>query len=411
MELFYVLLVLLFVSRAFGALAHEAGQPSLVGELIAGIALGLVLHLWGPNVLGDLDLVEDETFGALTDLGIFFLMLMAGLELRPDEMRKASIGAVAIAVFGLLVPLGAGFGLAWWLLPASGAKVAQALFLGTALAITAVPVAARVLMDLGQLDSPVGRAIISAAVADDVLSLVLLAVLTGLLETGDLPAVMGLGLLFGKIGLFFLIAWLVGRFLVPWIGRAVHRIGVDEVEFSTVLVIGFFYAFLAELLDLHFIVGAFFAGLFFRRRTVTEEDYNEIKKRVQGLTAGFLAPLFFVSIGLNVAPQAVVEVPWFVLGLTALAFATKLAGAALPALASGYGRADSLAIGVGMSGRGAVELIIADIALKAGLFSTPSPPPPILENLFSAVVIMAIVTTVATPILLRPIFRRGNAGA
>jgi Kef-type K+ transport system membrane component KefB len=409
LELFYVLLILLFVSRAFGAAAHGLGQPSLVGELIAGIALGLILHLSGPGALGGLDLVEDRTFRALTDLGIFFLMLMAGLELRPEEMRSASLNAVAIAVSGLIVPLAAGFGLAWWLLPASDAKVAQSLFLGTALAITAVPVAARVLIDLGKLDSPVGRAIISAAVVDDVLSLILLAVLTGLLETGTLPGPAGFGLLFGKIAAFFLLAWLIGRFVVPWIGRLVHRIGVEEVELSTLLVIGFGYAFLAEALDLHFIVGAFFAGLYFRRRTVTEQDYDEVKKRIQGLTSGFLAPLFFVSIGLNVVPQAVVEVPLFVIALTAIAFVTKLIGAGLPALAGGYGRRDSLAIGVGMSGRGAVELIIADIALRAGLFSTPDPPPPILANLFSAVVIMAIATTIATPLLLRPIFRGEKA--
>ena len=232
MELFYVLLVLLFVSRAFGALAHEAGQPSLVGELIAGIALGLVLHLWGPNVLGDLDLVEDETFGALTDLGIFFLMLMAGLELRPDEMRKASIGAVAIAVFGLLVPLGAGFGLAWWLLPASGAKVAQALFLGTALAITAVPVAARVLMDLGQLDSPVGRAIISAAVAAaDARLACSPSPDPACWPPAPCPRSWGLGLLvFGPATAtcFFLSTWLSRPVPVPGSDRAVPRIGVER---------------------------------------------------------------------------------------------------------------------------------------------------------------------------------------
>jgi Kef-type K+ transport system membrane component KefB len=404
MELFYILLILLFVSRTFGAVAHGLGQPTLVGELIAGIAIGLALHATGFDLLEGGALVDNEVFTVLTDLGIFFLMLLAGLELRPDELREASVSAVAIAVVGMVLPLAAGFALGWWMLPESDLHFAQSLFLGTALAVTAVPVAARVLIDLGRLDTPVGRAIISAAVIDDVLSLILLAMLTGLLETGTFPGLLGLGELLGKVAAFFLLAWLAGRYVIPPMGRAIRRIGAEEVEISTLLVIGFGYAYLAEALGLHFIVGAFFAGLYFRRRTVGPENYAEVKKRITGLTTGFLAPLFFVSIGLHVAPGAVLEVPLFVIGLTALAFLAKLVGAGVPAAMAGYSRRDATAIGVGMSGRGAVELIIADIALRAGLFSMPEPPPPIIANLFSAVVIMAIITTIATPILLRPIF-------
>ncbi len=408
MDLFYILLILLLISRTFGAVAHQLGQPGLVGELIAGIAIGLVLHGTGLDLLEGGALVDNPVFIALTDLGIFFLMLMAGLELRPEELREASVSAFVIAVAGMIVPLAAGFGLGWWLLPASDVRFAQAPFLGTALAVTAVPVAARVLLDLGRLDSPVGRAIISAAVVDDVLSLILLSVLTGLLQTGALLDPAGLGLLAGKTALFFLVAWLIGRYLIPPVGRAIGRVGVEEVEISTVLVIGFAYAWLAELVGLHFIVGAFLAGLYVRRRTIGPSTYDEVKKRITGLTYGFLAPLFFVSIGLHVAPAALVEVPLFALALTVLAFLAKLIGAGVPAGLAGYGRADALAIGIGMSGRGAVELIIADIALRAGLFSEPEPVPPIVANLFSAVVIMAIVTTIATPLLLRPIFSRGG---
>jgi Kef-type K+ transport system membrane component KefB len=406
MDLFYVLLILLLVSRAFGAIAHELGQPSLVGELVAGVAIGLVLHLTPLGFPDGMALADNELFQGLTDLGIFFLMLMAGMELRPESMGEASISSFFVALFGMLVPLAAGFGLGWLLLPPSEAHFAQSLFMGTALAITAVPVAARVLLDLGRLDSPVGRAIISAAVVDDVLSLILLALLTGLLESGALPDAAGVAALLGKIALFFAFAWLAGRHLMPRLGRLMNWLDVDEAEMSLFLLAGFGYALLAEALDLHFIVGAFFAGLYFRQHTASREVYDELKKRVSGLTTGFLAPLFFVSIGIHVAPTAVTEVPVFVVGLTLLAFATKLLGAAVPAVFAGYGRRDSLAIGVGMSGRGAVELIIADIALKAGLFATPDPPPPIVANLFSAVVIMAIVTTILTPILLRPIFSR-----
>lgn len=404
MELFYLLAILLLVSRAFGALAALLGQPSLVGELIAGITLGLILHGTGLDLTSGGPIVDDEVFVALTELGVFFLMLMAGMELQPDEFRESSVSSFFIALSGMLLPLAAGFGLGWWLLPDSDMLVAQSLFLGTALAITAVPVAARVLLDLGQLNSRIGRTIISAAVVDDVLSLILLALLTGLIEQGGLPGATGFALLIAKAASFFAGTWLLGRYVIPVIGRLVGRLGVEEIEISTLLTIGFGYAFLAELAGLHFIVGAFLAGLYFRSHTFGEAKFEEVSKRLSGLTSGFLAPFFFVSIGLHVTAGALLEVPLFVAALILLAFVSKLVGAGVPAAFSGFDRRESLGIGIAMSGRGAVELIIADIALRAGLFALPDTPSPILANMFSAIVIMAIVTTIATPLLLRPLF-------
>lgn len=406
MELFYILAILLLLSRVFGAIASKLGQPSLVGELIAGIALGLVLNWTGFNLVEGGAIVDNEIFITLTDLGVFFLMLMAGLELRPEEFREASISAFFIAVFGMLAPLACGFALGWWLLPESELFLAQTLFLGTALAITAVPVAARVLLDLGKLNTSVGRTIISAAVVDDVLSLILLALLTGLIEQGSLPDAAGFGLLIGKAAAFFLAAWFIGQYIVPPVSRLAGRLGVEEIEISTLLTIGFAYAYLAELAGLHFIVGAFFAGLYFRRRSIGQAAFDEVTKRLSGLTSGFLAPFFFVSIGLHVTPGAILEVPGFVAVLILIAFFSKMVGSGLPAVLSGFSRRDSTAIGIGMSGRGAVELIIADIALKAGLFASPDPTPAIIANMFSAIVLMAIVTTIATPLLLRPVFSR-----
>jgi Kef-type K+ transport system membrane component KefB len=177
-------------------------RRSRLGELTAGIALGLLVAYAGVPFLGGLDLHHDETFSALIDLAIFFLMLLAGLELRPGELREASVSAIAIALSGFAVPLVSGIGLGWWLLPDSDAKLAQALLLGTALAVTAVPIAVGVLMEVGGLKSPVGRAIVSAAVVDDILSLGLLALLTGLMERGALPDLYQFARLVGGILLF-----------------------------------------------------------------------------------------------------------------------------------------------------------------------------------------------------------------
>jgi Kef-type K+ transport system membrane component KefB len=148
---------------------------------------------------------------------------------------------------------------------------------------------------------------------------------------------------------------------------------------------------------MHFILGAFLAGLFFVRGTFDEKTYEDVFRKTSGLTTGFLAPVFFASIGLHLDLQALWSVPGLVVLLIVVATLGKLLGAGGGALAFGFSARESLAIGSAMNARGAVELIVADIALRAGLFSLPDPPPPEVSNLFSAVVIMAVVTTLITP--------------
>ncbi len=406
MEILWILLTLLLVTRVFGEVAYRLGQPSLVGEIIAGIALGAAVAAFAEHVPFLQDLKDDRTFLAFTNLGIFFLMLFAGIELRAGELAEVSGKSFIVAAGGLLLPLAAGILIGWTFLPESALKPAQCLFLGTALAITAVPVSIRVLMDLGRLHSLAGRMIVSAAIIDDLLSLLLLAFLTGFLNEGGFPDAAGILALAGRIALFFAVTVGVGRFVVPRIGRVITSLRTAEVKFGSLVLAGLAFAILADALGLHFILGAFAAGLLFRRRFAGMETYNEIRKRVSAVTFGFLAPLFFASIGLHLDLSAVTGIPVFLLILIGVAFLTKLIGAGVPALLLGFSRRDSLAIGVGMSARGAVELIIAQIALSAGLFSLPDPAPPVIEHLFSAIVIVAVVTTVATPFALRTLFAR-----
>lgn len=403
MELLYVLLVLLTVTRLFGELAERLGQPMILGELIAGIALGLLVHTFSDTFPVLDNLPHNEVFIAITDLSIFFLMLLAGLELHPRAMARGSGTTFVIAVGGMLLPLATGFGIAWWFIPPSDHHLAQSLFLGTALAVTAVPVSVRVLQDLKQLNSRVGRTIISAAVFDDMLSLALLAVLTAVIESGTIPGIEGIAIIFGEVALFFIIATLIGRFVFPLLGKLLKSAIAEDFAFSALLVAALSYSLLAEAMGMHFILGAFFAGLFFLRRTAAPEIFENVKSKLTTCTNGLFAPLFFASIGMNLDLQAAANIPLFVIALILIAFLGKLLGAGLPAYLLGYNRRESMAVGVGMSARGAVELIIADIALRAGLFSRPEPVPLIIDNLFSAVVIMAVVTTVLTPLLLRPI--------
>lgn len=406
MELLYVLLVLLVITRALGEISVRLGQPALVGELLAGIALGAAIGFSPTSFPLMHGIADNDVFTAITDLGIFFLMLMAGLEMRPKELAEKSRGAMLIALGGLIIPLLAGFSIGWLFLPPSDVRLAQAIFIGTALAITAVPVAAKVLMDLDRLDSTAGKMIMSAAIVDDILGLVLLAVLTAVIRTGAMPDPAGLLWLAGQIGLFLVIVTAIGVYVLPRLERAIHYSMSEEFEFSMLLVVGLGFAVLAEALHMHFILGAFAAGLFFTKRTLPEDMFTAVQHRTSGITTGFLAPIFFASIGLHLDLSAFASIPVFLVILVVVAVGCKLIGAGLPAYWTGLPARDSLIVGIGMSGRGAVELIIADIALRAGLFSQPDPAPAIVANLFSSIVIMAVLTTLMTPVGLRLILSR-----
>lgn len=411
MEILYILLVLLFVTRTFGEIATRLGQPPLVGELIAGIVLGLVVRHYSETFPILAGLPDSDVFKAVTDLGIFFLMLLAGVEMRPRELAETSVRAVFVAIGGMALPFAAGFALGWYVLPASPYRIAQCIFIATALSITAVPVVVRALKDIGQQDSPMGRMIISAAIFDDIFSLVLLAILTAVIETGEFPDLATFLELLLNIGLFFVVALFVGIVVFPRVGRMITRLKAGELEFSGLLVAAMAYAVLAEALHLHFIVGAFMAGVFFGRQTMGDKPYRNVKPKISGLTTGFLGPVFFASIGLHLDVTAVRSVPVLLIVLIVLAMVTKLVGAGGPAYALGLRGREAAGVGIGMSARGAVELIIADIALRAGLFEHPTPPPPEVRHLFSAIVIVAVTTTLFTPLLMQTLFPKAAVEA
>ena len=409
MEILYLVLVLLVITRVFAELAERVGLPALVGELVAGIALGIILRRSYDSLAALSSACQSETYSSLVSLGMFFLMLLAGIRMEPLEFARISKSAILVALGGMIVPVAAGMSFGMLVLPESPIKFVQCLFIGTALAITAVPVAVRIFMDLDLIDSTVGKTVIAAAVWDDLLSLFLLAVLLAVVgETSSaVAAPPAVALLVGKVVLFFAIAIPVGLFVFPVLGKYLRNLHFPEVEFSMLLIGALAYAVFAELMGLHFILGAFLAGMFFHSGAVEAGAYKRVEQQMSGITSGFLAPIFFVSVGLNLDITAISLIPGFVAVLILIAFVSKLVGSGLPAYWLGLSKRDALMVGVGMSGRGAVELIVAGIALDAGLFLQPQPIPPVIEGLFSAIVLMALVTTVVTPIILRWLAPRG----
>ncbi len=193
----------------------------------------------------------------------------------------------------------------------------------------------------------------------------------------------------------------VGQFVFPFIGKYFRHLRFPEVDFSMLLIGGLAYATFAEKMEMHFIIGAFLAGMFFHPKAVHPKIYARVEQQMSGLTRGFLAPIFFVSVGFHLDFSAITQVPGFLTALILIALASKFIGAGVPAYWVGLSQREAMMVGVGMSGRGAVELIVAGVALEAGLFLLPSPPPPIIASLYSAIVIMALVTTILTPVFLR----------
>lgn len=394
------LLCLLLCARFFGVAAERIGQSAPVGELLAGVFLALVLALLAP-LNGSVAASEWAAYlSDIATLAIFFLVLQAGVELEPREVLAASRGAFLVALGGVALPMLFGVGLAWWIIPPSELKLAQALVVGVAISVTAIPATIRVFAELGLLHSRLGVLVISAALIDDVFGLLLLAAVTTLLATGGGADPVGLAWLAAKTAGFFAVTGLLGVHVYPHISERLNEEKVVALELSALVVVGLGYALLAEALELHWIMGAFMAGLFFEPHRIGRRAYDDMRLILAAICSGVLGPLFFVSIGLQVDLIAVVREPLLLLLVVAAAFVGKLIGAGLPARLLGFDRRHACAVGVGMSARGAVELIILGIVAEAGLFSA-GPADGAVRGLFSVLVVMAVVTTLATPLVLR----------
>lgn len=409
MEIFIDLLLLLVLTRVLGELAERLGQPASVGELGTGILLAAAAAWAAPQLPYLERLVTGGGLAPVADIAIFFLVLLAGVELEPAEIARRSAGALAIALGGVTLPLLLGVGLAWLFLPDSDLKQGQALLVGVAMSISAIPATVKIFTELNLLHAPVGETVVAAAIFDDVLGLILLAVLLGFIRTGRIPDLATLALLLAKVAGFFAITVALGVHVYPRVRRGLRLMQATAMEFSALVAVALAYGLLAELLAMHWVLGAFMAGLHFEQARVGVRAYNEMRVVLGALTGGVLGPLFFASIGLRVDLAVVTQVPLFLALLIAAALFGKLAGAGLPALWLGLGRREALVIGVGMGARGAIEMVVIGIAFEAGLFAVKDQAAPVAGQLYSALILMAAVTTLLTPVLLRrlaPAIRR-----
>jgi Kef-type K+ transport system membrane component KefB len=382
------IILILLVAWVLGDLCQRLRMPRLLGELLAGLVLG-------PPLLGWVQ--PREAMTVLSDLGIFFLMFYSGMEMDPRELLEHFWVCVAVAVGGFVLPFGLGFVVARFF----GATILQSLFMAMGLSVTALAVGARVLQDMEIHHSKVGHIIIGAAIVDDILALISFSVLAGLAKTGQVDLYKILLLLVG-VAAFFGVTILLGHFVLPRFTRRLRDVEAKGFTFalSAALIMGF----LAELVGLHLIIGAFLAGQFVRKEVVDPDLYRRLHDRFFNIIYGFLGPIFFVSLSFHVNLNLPAQDWWFLAAIIAVAALGKIGGCALPAAIMRRSWQEAAVIGLGMNGRGAVELIVAKAALllSYGLIQSGAITEPLLtESQFTILILMAFITTLLTPISLR----------
>jgi Kef-type K+ transport system membrane component KefB len=384
-ELTFLLVVALFA----GFLFARFGQPKVIGYILIGVVIG-------PSLLGIITpFGEDSVSGLpesimmLAELGSLVLLFMIGLEcdLREIYTKKS----IAIAVGGVVVPWIGGFSLAYLF----GFDI-EAVFIGATLVATSVAVTASVIADLGLIGGHISNAIVGAAVVDDILGMIVLSIAKGM-SFGGVDGVELILLVVGAVVFVVLGAWIGTRFLVKLVFNVQitgYKRKLPLSGFTLALAIAFLYAFVGELIGISGIVGAFVAGTVFAGSALRDG----IRKGTQYLEALFV-PLFFVSLGTVVNLGEIWNTIIFGVSLTIVAIATKAVGCGLPAWLSGMNKWDSIAVGIGMTPRLEIALVIAYYGLSTGIIGV---------DLYSVVVFMGLMTAIVSAPVLKKVLKRGG---
>jgi len=393
------IVVLLIAGRLLGELLSRWGQPPVMGQLLAGVVLG-------PSILGHISPAaelalfphapaQQAMLQAVAQLGVLLLLLLTGMETDLSVMRTCGRAALNVSLTGIALPFAFGV-LAIELLPASmlvkpGERLLLALFIGTALAVSSVKIVAALVRELGFVRRTVGQVILAAAIMDDAIGWIFVSVLLGLAQHGSIDIGGVARSVLGTLA-FLAFSITVGRRLVFHIIRWTNDHFVSELPVITViLVIMGAMALATEAIGVQTVLGAFVAGVLIGESPILT---RHIEEQLRGLIVALFMPVFFGLAGLatNVAALGRPDMLLLTAGLIVVASVGKFSGAFLGGRLAGLTGAESLAVGCGMNARGSTEVIIASIGLTMGLVD---------ESFFTAIVVMALATTLAMPPMLR----------
>jgi Kef-type K+ transport system membrane component KefB len=388
------LLILLVSARIFGEIFERFKQPAMIGEILAGIILG-------PSLFNFIH--RNEEIRVISELGIFLLVIIAGLEINIDDILKSLKGKnIVISIMAFFLPIFAGIGVGYFF----DQDIMTSVFIGLCVAITALPVSIRILMDLGKINSDVGQKIISVAIFDDVLALSILGVLLNIKDTDrSFESVLkegGISLV--KLFIFILalaLAYLFikkllkrGNYLEMSLNKLVGLLKGKEPLFALFFAFVLLFSTFTETLGLHFIVGAFFASMLLSKNLIGNDNMNTIEKTTSNMAMGFLAPIFFAGIGLEFNISSISNMG-LLISVIVVSYLSKVIGGFLGGTFAGLSKRTSWTLGIGLNARGIMELVIANIAFKNNLINT---------EVFSILVLMGILTTLTTPLMLKKAF-------
>ena len=389
------LVLVLTAAKLGGEVAVRLGQPAVLGELVAGVMLGN-LSLVGYSGLDPF--WTSPSLDMLARLGVLVLLFEVGLESTVGQMLKVGSSSLLVATLGVITPFGLGWAASAWLLPDAGVYVHA--FIGATLCATSVGITARVFQDLGRLQTAEARIILGAAVIDDVMGLVVLAVVSGTIaaaSTGSVFSYGAIALIVLKAAVFLSGSLLVGVYLSPRLFGLASSLRAHGVLLALGLAWCFLLSWLSNLIGLAPIVGAFAAGLILEDvhyRSFKDRGEHTLDELIRPISA-FLAPVFFVLMGLRTDLRAFAAPG--VLGLALALTVVAVLGKQACSLGVWRKGVDKLTVGIGMIPRGEVGLIFANI----GLGLTIDGHPVVDRNTFSALVVMVILTTLVTPFALK----------
>ena len=385
-DIWFKLTLLLVVAIASNFLFSRFGQPKIIGQILLGILIG-------PSVLGLITVNQADSgdiVNRLAELGAIILLFMIGLECNMREIyTKAS---VLVATVGVIVPWVSGFMIAEWMLPDPiiGTKFAQSVIIGAALVATSVAITAGVLKELKVIGSKPAKVILGAAVVDDVLGMIVLAI-SSELALGTGIQILNIAWIVMAAVAFVGIGAMVGSRYISKLVSAVEKKGTDhripESGFLLALSFAFLYAFIAESIGISAIVGAFVAGT-----SLASCEHNAKFRSKSEVLGWVFAPIFFLSLGILVNIQLPLEIWAFALILTLVAAVTKLVGCGVPARLLGLSNRESLAVGFGMIPRMEIAMVIALYALGNQIIS---------QDVYSILVLMGLLTALFTPPMLK----------